>query len=177
MTSNQYCVKRVEKTTTCSVPWPLFYRAMCFWPCSAWSMGKRGRTILSPEVRTYCRTWQAWGSSSSCFSWRSCDPSHERPGNLFLYSCRVLNAAEPRRAQHAQKTSLASLNGQMSALPPRSELTRSSVSLGSVSQVLLLLRAGSTAVTPGEAWGLVPDSSIGNAQVTQLNKWVFLTFL
>lgn len=162
ITCNQYCANPADKTTTCSVPWPLFYRVICSWPCSAWSMGKRERTVLSPEVRSCCWTWQGWGSSSSCFSWRSCDPSRERQGNRLLHPHQVFGAAEPERSQYTRKESLAPLNGQASALLLRSELTWSCV------QVPLLLQAGSTIITPGKAQGLVPDSSVGKVQVTQL---------
>lgn len=65
VTCNQYYGKPAKKTTICNVPWPLFYRAMCPWPCSARSMGKCGGAILSPELGATAELGRDWDPAAA----------------------------------------------------------------------------------------------------------------
>lgn len=169
ITCNQYRVKPAEKITTCSVPWPLFLVSDVL------------LTVFSMEHE------KAWVYNSQPWS-------QELLLNLAgiriqqqLLLTKVVRSLPGEARQPAPSLLLGVRCGRTweipactegrPCIPERAGVCWGQSSLGAVIQVLRLHQEGGTTVEPEEAWVLVPDSSIGNAQVTHLNKWVFLTFL
>lgn len=164
VTYNQYCGKPAEKTTICNVPWPLFYWAMRPWPCSAWSMGKRGRAILSPELGATAELGRDWDPAAAA--------SHEGQA-IPPWEARQPASSVPLGVRWSSTWGIPKCAQRKPCIPEQADAAYTE--LGAVVQVLLLLWAGSTPVMPEEAQGLVPDTPVEMALWLSWTSWTVNT--